>query len=109
MKAQNDLLQKSKPKGDTMRLSEDREVVDELKRILEDYDCLAYDEVWSENRDILRVTVTKNVDRDSSFARQITKRLEQATGRIFYPSGFFTTGSADPDKDWDGFTIRMKR
>ena len=92
-----------------MKLSEDREVVDELKRILEDYSYLKYDEVWSENRDILRVTVTKNVDRDSSHARQIIKRLEQVTGKVFYPSGSVTTDNADPDKDWDGFTIRMKR
>ena len=92
-----------------MKLSEDREVVDALRRILEDYDGLKYDEVWSENLDILRITVTENVDRDSSHARQITKRLERATGRVFYPSGFITTGNADPDKDWDGFTIRMKR
>ena len=92
-----------------MKLSEGREVVDELRRILEGYDCLEYDEVWSENRDLLRVTVTKNVDRDSLYARQIIKRLEQATGKVFYPPGFVTTGNADPDKDWDGFTIRMKR
>ena len=92
-----------------MKLSEDKTVIDALKRILEDYDYLEYDEVYSENRDLLKVKVTKNVDKDFTVTRQIVKKLEQCTGKDFYTPQSAGSLPRDRDKDWEGFNIHERK
>ena len=93
-----------------MKLSEDKTVIDALKRILEDYDYLEYDETRPENWDSLRVKVTKYVDRDFEvITRQIVKKLEQCTGRDFILPQNVHTGDGDRDKDWIDFYIHERK
>ena len=98
-----------------MKLSEDKTVIDALKRILEDYDYLEYDETRSENWDFLRVKVTKYVDRDFEvITRQIVKKLEQCTGRdLLMPANVGNEIEErvprNPDKDWTGFNIHERK
>ena len=90
-----------------MLLSENQAVVDALKKILEDYEYLEYDEEYSRNRDLLRVKVTDpNADRDISDAHDISRKLGQVTGRYFRSPGSAGSAPRNPDTDWEGFNIR---
>ena len=66
-----------------MKLAEDRQVVEALKQILEDYDYLEYDETW-DDRNVLRVIVT-NLEVEPKFRveKEVRSRLEDATDRKF--------------------------
>ena len=89
-----------------MLLSENQSVVDALKKILEDYEYLEYDEEYSRNRDLLRVKVTDpKTDRDISDAHDISRILGISTGRDFRSPGSAGSGPRNPDTDWGGFNI----
>ena len=89
-----------------VRLWEDQEIVDPLKRILENYDYLEYDEASSKRTNGLRVKVTcLDADRDFSVTRHICRALEQATGRPFFVPGAVTHGSQNWEKEWTFFTV----
>lgn len=90
-----------------MFLSEDQAVVDALKKILEDYEYLEYDEAYSRNRDLLRVKVTDpKPDRDISVAHRISRELGQVTGRYFLNPASVGSGPRNPETDWAYFNIR---
>ena len=89
-----------------MLLSEDQAVVDALKKILEGYEYLEYDEESSKNRDFLRVKVTDpTADRDISVAARISRELGRVTGRDFLNPTSVGSGTRNPDTDWGGFNI----
>lgn len=86
-----------------MKLSEDQEVVEALKFILEDYNYLEYDEVGSRNENYLKVKVThRDAERDRSVVLRIIRALEKATNRRFRD----TPTLYPHHKGWMFFTIR---
>ena len=90
-----------------MLLSENQAVVDALKKILEDYECLEYDEEYSRNQDFLRVKVTDpKTDRDISGAHDISRKLGQVTGRYFLNPASVGSGPRNPNTGWAYFNIR---
>ena len=95
-----------------MKLSENQEIVGDLKQILEDYDYLEYDEARP-NRDKkfegLSVRVTSNAERDVQVIVDICHRLEKTTGRIYFFSyGGSYRGGDNLDEVWSFFTLREK-
>ena len=90
-----------------MLLSENQAAVDALKKILEDYGYLEYDEEYSRNQDFLRVKVTNpKTDRDISDAHDISRKLGQVTGRYFLNPASVGSGPRNPETDWTYFNIR---
>ena len=90
-----------------MLLSENQAVVDALKKILEDYEYLEYDEEYSRNQDFLRVKVTDpKTDRDISDAHDISRKLGQVTERYFLNPASVGSGPRNPNTDWAYFNIR---
>ena len=90
-----------------MLLSENQAVVDALKKILEYYEYLEYDEEYSRNQDFLRVKVTTpKTDRDISDAHDISRKLGQVTGRYFLNPASVGSGPRNPNTDWAYFNIR---
>lgn len=95
-------------------LSEDIKVVNSLKRILDDYDYLEYNESKKyRNEDFLHVDV---IDEKPDCAKMdrihIVRELERATGRYFrgeYDSGPRDTRRGDLDKQWGYFRIRERK
>ena len=68
-----------------MLLSENQEIVDALKFILENHCYLEYDEKSSKDQDYLKVRVDSSyVTRKSSFACTICLELEKATDKRFH-------------------------
>ena len=88
-----------------MLLSENTEVINELKIILKAYDFLKYDESRSEGENYLQVKVIDlTANRSKDIIYQIHIRLEQATGekfRIPNPIGYGRGYS-----DWPYFRIK---
>ena len=90
-----------------MLLSENQAVVDALKKILEDYAYLEYDEESSRNQDFLRVKVTDpKTNRDISVARRISRELGISTGIDFLNPSSAGSGPRNPNTDWTYFNIR---
>lgn len=88
-------------------LSQDQAVVDALKKILEGYNYLEYDEVHSNNRDLLKVKLTRlDCKLDHHGAQQICKKLECATGKKICPPGITTTGGVGLQAGGTYFNIR---
>ena len=91
-------------------LWEDQEIVDALKRILEDYNYLEYDEEASRRTTELRVKVTRlDADRDFSVTGRICRALEQDTRKSFFVPGVVTHGSQNWEKEWTFFTVRERQ
>lgn len=93
-----------------MRLSENQEIVRDLKMILEDYDYLEYDEARP-NRDKkfegLSIRVTSDAERDIQVIANICKKLEKTTGRTyFFTYGGSYTGMDNLEAVWSFFTLR---
>ena len=93
-----------------MRLSENQVIVGDLKRILEDYDYLEYDEARP-NRDKrfegLSIRVTTNAERDVQVIVNICRKLEETTGRTyFFTYGGSYTGMDNLEEVWSFFTLR---
>ena len=91
-----------------MLLSEDKFVVDSLKKILEDYESLKYDEVWSRGMDYLVVAKENPTEKiDLSIAHRISEALGNATNRTFLnPTSAGSGSSRNPYTDWSSFKIR---
>ena len=92
------------------KLSRDTIVVNSLKRVLDDYNYLEYNESKKyRNENFLHVDVIgekpdcANMDRD-----HIVRELKQSTGRFFrvYGPGPIDSGRGDIDKQWTYFRIR---
>ncbi len=68
-----------------MKLWQDKEVVNALRRILESYNCLVYDEAGSQRFGcLLRVRVIKpSSENISSIIETIRQKLKKETGRSF--------------------------
>lgn len=89
-----------------MELSENRQVVEVLKRILLDYDYLEYDENESTGRDELCIKVIDlDAKRDSRVPAVICLKLEGATNRQFSVVNF----GYDFDDPWEEFVIALKK
>lgn len=93
-----------------MRLSENQEIVKDLKIILEDYDYLEYDEARP-NRDKrfegLSIRVTTNAERDIQVIVNICNKLEKTTGRTyFFTYGGSYNGIDNLEEVWSFFTLR---
>lgn len=93
-----------------MRLSENQEIVRDLKLILADYDYLEYDEAHP-NRDKrfegLSIRVTTNAERDIQVIVDICRKLEKTTGRTyFFTYGGSYTGMDNLEEVWSFFTLR---
>ena len=93
-------------------LEHQQDPVTALKRILEDYDYLEYDERASEGIEKLRVKVTcLEAERDSAVMSHIKNKLERATGRFYVPILNPVSGSPSDeirDKKWTYFTLHEK-
>ena len=89
-----------------MKLSDDQQVIEFLKQILEGYDYLEYDEIWPD-RDELHIKVTVlDVKRNDQIPIEIRLKLEEATNRKFSSShGGPYEDSYDFDEGWDGFIL----
>ena len=89
-----------------MKLTEDRQIVEALKQILEGYDYLEYDEIWPD-RDELHIKVTDlDAKRNGQTPIEIRLKLEDATNRKFSsPHGGTYEDSYDFDDGWDGFFL----
>ncbi len=93
-----------------MRLSEDRQVVEALNQILEEYPYLEYDEERHQrdrNFGGLQINVRPKDKRDVQVIWDIRERLGRATNRDY----FFTYGGSYPGADnfaeaWTYFTLR---
>ena len=92
-----------------MKLSEDRQVVEPLKQILEDYDYLEYDEVWPD-RSELRIKVTdSNAKRNLQVVTEICHRLQETTNRkLSSLHGGPYKDSDNFNEVWTDFTFREK-
>ena len=93
-----------------MRLSENQEIVGDLKQILKDYDYLEYDEARP-NRDKkfegLHIKVTSNAKRNVQAIVDICHRLEKTTGRnYFFTYGGSYRGGDNLEEVWSFFTLR---
>ena len=93
-----------------MRLSENQEIVRDLKLILEDYDYLEYDEARpnrDENFEGLSIRVTSNAERDIQVIVNICEKLEKTTGRTYFFTygGSYTRGD-NLEEVWSSFTLR---
>lgn len=93
-----------------MKLSENQDIVEDLKQILEDYDYLEYDEARpnrDENFEGLSIRVTANTERDIQVIVDICHRLEKTTGRTyFFTYGGSYRGGDNLEKVWSFFTLR---
>ena len=91
-----------------MKLAEDKQVVEALKKILDDYDYLEYDEIMSGCSDTLNIKVTDlDAKRDEGVKIGICLKLEEATSRKF--SAFHSSWYKDSDNFsdvWDNIVIR---
>ena len=89
-----------------MKLSENQQVVEALKQILEGYDYLEYDEILS-NRDELHIKVTDlEAKRNDQIPIEIRLKLEEATNKKFSSlHGGPYEDSYDFDDGWDGFCL----
>jgi hypothetical protein len=95
-----------------VKLSENQEIVGDLKQILEDYDYLEYDDARP-NRDKkfegLSVRITSDAKRNVQVIVDICHRLEKTTGRTYFFSyGGSYTGTDNLDEVWSFFTLREK-
>ena len=93
-----------------MKLSENQNIVDALKHILEDYEYLEYDKKESSNMNHLVVKVTDlNAVRSYNAARRIKEELTKATRLEFNPVVLPNPkpGHA-PNTSWTHFNIREK-
>lgn len=93
-----------------MKLSENQEVVEALKRILlENYDYLGYDEVGSRSKDFLYVVVKEekclDANRKKSDPDKIVNELKRQTGISF----LYPRISGAHWAQWSHFTIRSFR
>lgn len=93
-----------------MRLSENQEIVGDLKQILKDYGYLEYDEARP-NRDKqfegLSIRVTSNAERDVQVIVNICHRLKETTGRTyFFTYGGSYRGGDNLEEVWSFFTLR---
>ena len=91
-----------------MKLTEDKQVVEALKKILEDYDYLEYDEIKSGCGGTLWIKVT-NLDakRDRGAPIKICSKLKEATNRKFSaPHGSWYEDNDNFDDVWDFIVIR---
>ena len=93
-----------------MKLSENQDIVEDLKQILEDYDYLEYDEARP-NRDKkfegLSISVTSNAKRNVQVIVDICHRLEKTTGRnYFFTYGGSYRGGDNLEEVWSFFTLR---
>ena len=96
------------------RLSQDTIVMNALKRILEDYEYLEFNESKKyRNEDFLHIDVSDekpdcaNMDRD-----RIVGELKKSTGRFFngkYGSGPRDTRQGNLDKQWGYFRVRKRK
>ena len=96
-----------------MRLSENPKIVENLKRILQDYDYLEYDEMRP-NRDKefegLSIRVISDAERDVQVIVDICHRLEKATDRnYFFSYGGSYTGADNLEEVWSFFTLRESK
>ena len=93
-----------------MKLSENQNVINALKHILEDYEYLEYDEKESSNMNHLVVKVTDiNAVRDSGDAKWIVEKLTGTTGLEFNPVVFPNVKAGlNPNTGWTRFNIREK-
>ena len=88
-----------------MLLSENNHIIEALKKILEDYSYLAYDQERSQGRDYLHVQVIDSTAlRNEDIIHQIISALRQATGEKFMSPPI--VGSGRGDSDWPFFRIR---
>ena len=93
-----------------MLLSENREVVDALNRILESYDYLEYDEQSSKRLNGLRVKVTNlDADRNISVAGHICNALHEKTKRRFFVPGVVTQGAQNWATEWAWFDVQEQQ
>ena len=95
-----------------MKLSENQEIVGDLKQILQDYDYLEYDDARP-NRDKkfegLSVRITSDAKRNVQVIVDICHRLEKTTGRTYFFSyGGSYRGGDNLDEVWSFFTLREK-
>ena len=93
-----------------MKLSENPEIVETLKRILKDYDYLEYDEDRSKD-DTLSVKVTApDTERYFEISGKIRSKLEKSTNLSFFvpgPGSVYSEG-ADRTKTCTHFTLRLR-
>ena len=92
-------------------LSQDTIVVNAIKRILEDYHYLEYNESKSSD-DFLYVDVIDEKPDSADMDRiHIVRKLEQATRRFFgvYDPGARDSRRGDLDKQWGYFRIRERK
>ena len=80
--------------------------IEDLNRILKDYDYLEYDAALS-NRDLLQVNVTSDATRNVQVITDICHKLEEATSRnYFYTYGGNYTEQDNLDETWSFFTLK---
>jgi hypothetical protein len=94
-----------------MKLWQNEIIVNELKRILEKYDYLEYDEADSKRSgNGLKVKVTDaKAKRNSSVPCKICEELSKATGRSFSLPNILTNNPPqNPSTDWQFFYIRKQ-
>ena len=86
-----------------MKLAEDKQVVEALKKILEDYDYLEYDEIMSGCGELLIIKVTDlSLNRGIEVPTEICRKLQEAINRKF-------SFSYDIDEDSDSFDDVLDR
>ena len=91
-----------------MKLSENPNIVQTLKRILKEYNYLEYDENRS-NGDVLSVQVTaSDTEPDSESCENIRKKLEKSTNLIFFiPDKAYSEGN-ECGKPENYFTLKPR-
>lgn len=91
-----------------MKLSENPNIIQTLKRILKEYDYLQYDEKRSKD-DVLSIQVTaSDNERDFEICENVRDKLEKSTNLSFYVPGNAYTEGNDCVKAGNYFTLRPR-